>query len=348
MSNASPMTPGSPDAPEIWIGVCTFRRPELEITLNSLARIDRAGTAVGVGVGVVIADNDSTPSAQPLVERIAATFPMPLIYLHAPERNISIARNALLDHARRARARLLLSIDDDQWVGPDWLDQMLKPWREGQDGAPESRIGAVLGPVHGVYQPGTPDWMERGRLHDTVPVRRRDGAIVSGYTGNTLLDLADPALSDLRFDVARGRSGGEDTAFFSAYLRAGGRIAFAPDATAEETVPADRASLRWLLRRRYRMGQTHASLIARNRSRTGRLGQAGIAAAKAAACGGMALLGAGRPAWRNRQLMRAALHIGAGAYLAGAPRIELYGTPPVCAGSVQPDGQGGPKGPKGT
>jgi succinoglycan biosynthesis protein ExoM len=170
--------------------------------------------------------------------------------------------------------------------------------------------------------------MDRARAHDTLPVFGKDGTVRSGYTCNTLIDLADPAARGLRFDLSRGRSGGEDSAFFADFLAAGGRIGFAPDAVVHEDVPPGRARLAWLLRRRYRMGQTHASLIARGRSRGERLGAAGVAAAKAMACGGLALLGAARPAWRNRQIMRAALHVGAAAHLGGAPQIEIYGTAP--------------------
>ena len=143
------------------------------------------------------------------------------------------------------------------------------------------------------------------------------------------------------FDPARGRSGGEDSAFFADFLGAGGRIAFAEDAVVHEVVPPERARLAWLLRRRYRMGQTHASLIARDRSRAGRMRAAGLAAAKALACGGMALLGAARPAWRNRQIMRAALHVGAAARLGGARQIEIYGTAPGRSDSALRPGPGG-------
>ena len=340
-------TPMHGQDPELLIGICTFRRPELARALESLARL----RSCGMTVGIAIADNDTTPSAQALVARIAASHPLPITYLHAPERNISIARNALLDHARATGARLHVSFDDDQTAEPEWLEQTVQTWREGQRD-PAGPFGVVLGPVRAMYQPGSPRWLERGGLHDTLPVTDRKGTIISGYTGNTLFDMADPALQGLRFDVARGRTGGEDTAFFSDYLAAGGRIAFAPGAVVHEVVPQDRASLKWLLKRRYRMGQTHASLVARGRSRAGRLRAAGIAAAKAAACGGMALVGAGDPVRRNRQLMRAALHVGAGAYLAGAPRIELYGTAPegakpaasIAADGIGPNGMG----PKGT
>ena len=74
---------------------------------------------------------------------------------------------------------------------------------------------------------------------------------------------------------------------------------------------------------------------------TGRMGAAGLAAAKALACGGLALLGVARPAWRNRQIMRAALHVGAAAHLGGARQIEIYGTAPGRSDSALRPGPGG-------
>ena len=50
-----------------------------------------------------------------------------------------------------------------------------------------------------------------------------------------------------------------------------------------------------------------------------------------------ALMGLARPDWRNRQIMRAALHAGAVARLVGARRIELYGTAHVASGPGRPD-----------
>lgn len=307
---------------KVLIGICTFRRPEMAATLASLEGLEPCG----LPVSIAIADNDATPSARGRVEGIAAAHPLPVTYLHAPEANISIARNALLDHAHATGARLLVYLDDDETVEPAWLSHLVAAWWEGQQAMP--KVGAVLGPVSAHYSSGVPGWMNQARAHDTLPVFGKSGQITSGYSGNTLIDLADPAARGLRFDPARGRSGGEDSAFFAHFLSAGGRIAFAPDAVVHESVPDDRARLVWLLRRRYRMGQTHASLIARDLSRAGRLGAAGLAAAKALACGGLALLGVARPAWRNRQIMRAALHVGAAAHLGGAPKIEIYGTAP--------------------
>jgi succinoglycan biosynthesis protein ExoM len=314
---------------KVLIGICTFRRAELVATLASLEGL----TPCGLPFAVAIADNDAQPSARNLVEITAAANSLPVTYLHAPQANISIARNALLDHARITGARLLVYLDDDETVEQNWLLHLVQAWKD-------TGAGAVLGPVSAHYQPAAPQWMDHARAHDTLPVFDKNGTVTSGYTCNVLVDLVDPAAEHLRFNPLRGRSGGEDSAFFAEFIANGGRIAFAPKAMVHETVPADRARLVWLLRRRYRMGQTHASLIAQGSPRAGRIRAAGVAIAKAVVCSGLAIIGATCPAWRNRQLMRAALHVGAVAYLGGARQIEIYGTAPDRSDT---DARSGPK-----
>ncbi|MFC0201996.1 glycosyltransferase family A protein [Paracoccus rhizosphaerae] len=306
----------------ILIGICTFRRPELADTLASLCDLQPCGMEVRVAV----ADNDDAPSARELVAGTARDHALPIDYLHAPAGNISIARNALLDHAEALGARLFIYLDDDQTARPEWLRELVTAWRADP-------AGAVLGPVNAAYPPQAPAWMVRARAHDNRPVIGADGRIRAGYTGNNMIDMADPAWRGLRFDPQRGRTGGEDTAWFSDFLAAGGRIAFAPLAIIDEAVPLARAKLPWLLRRRYRMGQTHASIVARGRGPAGRALAAALAAAKAVACCAMAAARAADPARRNPQLMRAALHAGATLHLAGARPVEQYGTLPGLPGS---------------
>ncbi len=310
------------DAPgstcDIAIGICTFRRPHLTTTLQSL------GAVGGARVAVFVADNDDTPPTDPasttlsLIE--AAACPVPLICLHAPARNISIARNAVLVAAKAAGARYLAFLDDDETVGAGWLDHLLGVMAE-------TGAAAVLGPVEARYQPGAPAWMQTGAVHDTHPVTDNTGTILSGYTCNVLIDLHHLSTQRLMFDLARGRTGGEDTAFFHAMRKAGGSIAYAPQALAREDVPADRATLRWLLRRRYRMGQTHGSLIVARQNRAARVGTAAIAGAKVLACLGLAIRHVANDLARNRALMRAALHVGTVSAAFGRAGIELYGTP---------------------
>ncbi|WP_411034217.1 glycosyltransferase [Shinella sp. BYT-45] len=293
------------------IAVCTFRREALAETLASLARLI---VPPGVRLRVVVADNDAEPSARAGVEAARPFLSMEVIYVHCPAGNISIARNACLDEAD---ADFVAFVDDDETVEPQWLDRLLAE-AQAQD------ADVVLGPVRALYRPDAPAWMRQGDFHATRPVWV-NGEIRTGYTCNVLMRLAAPALAGRRFDLALGRSGGEDTAFFDQVHRAGGRIAFAEDAWVNEPVPSSRASFSWLAQRRLRMGQTHGRLLAERHEGAARAGAAALAAAKCAAC----LAGAGAlaflPVRRNRFLLRGLLHAGAVGGLFGARAIEPYG-----------------------
>ncbi|RVC59295.1 glycosyltransferase family 2 protein, partial [Mesorhizobium sp. M4B.F.Ca.ET.088.02.2.1] len=225
----------------IDICVCTFRRPELADTLRSIAAMDRPAR---FEIGVVVADNDDQPSAQPLVKALAQELKLPIRYRHAPARNISIARNACLD---ASVSDLVAFIDDDETASVRWLAELVAT-------AAASGATAVLGPVRARYGSDAPAWMRKGDFHSTLPVWVR-GEIRTGYTCNVLLRTSEASLRGRRFSLARGQTGGEDTEFFDTMVRDGGRIAFAPDALVEEVVPHARAAFDWLRRRRFRFGQ---------------------------------------------------------------------------------------------
>jgi succinoglycan biosynthesis protein ExoM len=293
------------------IAVCTFRREALGETLASLARLT---SPEGVRLRVIVADNDVEPSARDRVEAMRDRLPMEVVYVHCPAGNISIARNACLDHAS---GDFVAFVDDDETVEPQWLVRLL-------DEAEATGADVVLGPVRAVYGPGAPGWMRRGDFHSTRPVWVK-GEIRTGYTCNVLMRLAAPSIAGRRFDLALGRSGGEDTAFFGAVHRAGGRIAFAAEAWVEEPVPAARARFAWLAERRLRMGQTHGTMLAGGRETSGRLAAAGLAAAKCAVCVAGAAACVLFPVRRNRFALRALLHAGVVGGLFGARAIEPYG-----------------------
>lgn len=289
------------------ICICTFRRAFLAETLKSVAGLD----AQGLTIRVVVSDNDETPSAQGLVERVAVDFPFPVTYLHSPAANISIARNACLD---AATAEFVAFVDDDEIVSPGWLRALL-------DTAEASKAGVVLGPVRAIYGQSAPRWLVEGDFHSTGPVLV-DGAIRTGYTCNVLMRWQAP-LSGLRFDLALGKSGGEDTDFFYRYSDTGGKIAFAGDAWVEEPVPANRAAMNWLLSRRLRSGQTHGMRL-RGTAGLG-IGAASIAASKALYCLAMAAATAYSPTRWRKNLLRGVLHLGVIGGLYGAAQPALYG-----------------------
>jgi succinoglycan biosynthesis protein ExoM len=278
----------------IDVCICTFRRMHVVKTLASLAEIELPFHSV---MRVIVADNDDEPSAQVTVAQAAEQFGLNLHYIHAPARNISIARNACLD---AATADLVAFIDDDELVTRGWLVALTTRQRE-------LNAPIVLGPVQAVYGQGCKAWLIEGDFHSTKPVWVRN-RIITGYAGNVLMVRNTPALASLRFRLDLGVSGGEDSDFFSRAHHAGAMIDYAPEALVYEPVPAERANLPWLLKRRYRFGQTHAMML-REANRGGHSDQI-KAALKAIYSYAMVGLTCLHPVKRRFWRMRAMFHRG--------------------------------------
>lgn len=292
------------------ICVCTFQRDSVVTTIASLMK---CAMPDDVEVGITIIDNDDGPSARQRVLAAAKLGDYPVRYLHRAGRNISIARNAALD---ASRARFVAFIDDDAVAAPDWI---LALWHH------QKRTGAeiVIGPVLSVYDENAPTWMQTADVHSVGPVWE-DDEIRTGYTCNVLIDRESQAIRDLRFDVALGRSGGEDTDYFGAVHAGGGRISFAADAIVEEPVTPARLAFSWLALRRYRMGQTHAHVLI-NRQGQNRLKAMPVAAAKLGYCLLVAILTLPSRRLRNTSILRGCLHAGVLAGLSGQATVSIYG-----------------------
>ncbi len=296
----------------IDVGICTYRRPELRETLKSLFDLQ---VPAGALLRLIVADNDAEPSAFALVEELRPVSPFPIHYVHCPQSNISIARNACLTECE---ADYLAFIDDDETASRRWLSELFSTLMlAGAD--------VVLGPVRAIYDGQSAGWMRDGDFHSTQPVWV-NGEIRTGYTCNVLLDMRSPAVAGRRFALALGQSGGEDTHFFTEVTDAGGRIEYSRNAVVEERVPARRASFFWLAKRRFRSGQTHGRILASKSVGIGRIRQAGLAALKCGYCAAITAATFFAPVTRNRYALRAALHAGAVSGSLGMREIRQYGT----------------------
>ncbi len=293
----------------IAICICTYRRAHVADTIRSLKLLALKPEWT---LHLIVADNDDEPSARPTVEAAAHEAGLPLTYLHAPARNISIARNACL---KEAQSDLLAFIDDDELVTRDWLAAMIQTLEA-------TYADAVLGPVNAIYDANAPQWLRNGDFHSTRPVIN-DGFIATGYAGNVLIRGQSAALKGLCFREELGQSGGEDTAFFSAMVKAGGTIAYASNAVATEIVPADKATLRWLLKRRFRSGQTHGTLLMEQGQ--GTASHLVKAYLKAVFCACIALLCIIDSTRFRFWVLRGAMHAGVMSRLLGKRELQLYG-----------------------
>lgn len=252
--------------------ICTFRRLSLEQTLQS---IERQKMPQYLRARIIVADNDETSSAEDRVSAVSADMKTPVLYIHAPARNISIARNACLD---AATGEFVAFIDDDEVAGDEWLSTLYRFAAEGG-------FDAAFGPALAVYGSAAPEWIRAYDYHSNKPVRRF-GQVETGHTCNAILRWRGGPFTRERFRLEKGQSGGEDTEFFFRLHRAGARFGICDAAQVFEAVDPARLNFRWLRKRKFRAGQSYG-----RHSSAAPLAAAALAAssfAKAASCGMMA------------------------------------------------------------
>jgi succinoglycan biosynthesis protein ExoM len=299
------------DESGVTVCVCTFRRASVLSTLQSVARqIMPAGTRSKI----LVIDNDFSRAAEPVISNYCTASGIDFSYFHAPGQNISIARNAGL---AACRTRWMAFIDDDEAASPQWLDRLLAGRGDG--------IVAVFGPCLAIYGDDTPKWIRVGDYHSNRISTRR-GFIDTGYSSNVLIDMDFVRQQKLTFDEELGRTGGEDTFFFHAMYRRGGRLAYAQDAIVYDPVPSSRTTTRWIATRRYRAGQTFAKLqqqYARNKYRNIPL----MAPLKITFCIAIGTLLCPRPSRAIWWLSRATFHLGMLAYWTNGKIHEEYSVP---------------------
>ena len=227
-------------APEVVVGVATFRRPAaLARLLPELVAQVEAYAGRG---SVVVVDNDPQSGAR---DQLAAWAERGVRYVHEPRPGIAAARNRALSSA--GTAALLLFVDDDGLPTPGWLDRMVAAWQRW-------RPAAVSGPAVPRFEQGEPDaWLAGSGVF--VRTVRPTGAKVGGAsTANLLLDLGWLRDHDLAFDEAFGLTGGSDTMLTHALVAAGGEIRWCDEAEVLDFHSVDRLSRAWVRRRSYRTG----------------------------------------------------------------------------------------------
>lgn len=291
---------------QIDILMCTFRRPAVVDALRSL---DAQTRPTGVSLRIIVADNDEAPSAKDIVETVAATLQTEVSYVHAPARNISIARNACLN---AATGDWVAFIDDDETAPANWISNLL---------AQAESADAVFGPAIAQYGADAPAWMEAHNVHSNIPERRGD-TVETGHTCNALLRWQGTAWQDQRFDLSRGKTGGEDTEFFFRLRGLGARFTIAEDAIVTEDVAPARLNTRWVLQRKYRMGQSYASAATSAAARA-KLGVLALGKIVVCALAGFATI------WSEEKrmfwLMRGAMHVGVISGCLSLKQPEIYG-----------------------
>jgi glycosyltransferase involved in cell wall biosynthesis len=257
----------------ITVCVCTFKRPALLESLLAALSVQRCEDKFSFDV--VVVDNDSARSAEAVVGQAAGRYPIQVSYDCEMERNISLTRNRAI---RNATGNLIAFIDDDEHPQTDWLLRLHEVFAAyPSDG--------VLAPVIPEFPPAAPAWLRKAGVFS----RRRlaTGARIAegdGRTGNVLLRRKLFTDDGCWFDPAYGRTGGEDSDFFHRQFEKGGVFVWCDEAAVTETVPPDRWTATFHVKRLLRAGTTDGELM-----RSGKLAADGLIARNAVILLGCAL-----------------------------------------------------------
>jgi len=231
----------------LLVSICTYKRIELlRILLDSLLV---AKELTEMKISFVVVDNDLTQSAKKLCNKYCATNE--LVYISEPQRNISVVRNVGLNYASQQKFDYILFLDDDEFVCNAYFMHLQKIL---DISAPD----IVIGPVITLYHPNTPSWITTSKAFERG--RRDTGTIVkTGNTGNALVKVN--AISDIGlFNLEYGHSGGEDSDFFYRCQGQGLSMLWCDEAEVYEYLEVERCSLKYLITRARRGGQTYSKI----------------------------------------------------------------------------------------
>jgi succinoglycan biosynthesis protein ExoM len=227
----------------VTIGVTTYFRPAgLGRLLESLSELD-IPEDLHLAVDVLVVDNDENASAKPVVEDSRKWLPFRLRYEVEKRRGIAHARNAVVRNA--GDSDLLVFVDDDEFVSPTWLALMVRAQRT-------FNAEVIVAPVIPVFPPATPAWIIEGQKQLYHYPRYKTGdRLTYGHTGNVLFTRSVIDELQTLFDERFGLTGSEDTMLFMQLVERGTRMYWCDEAEVFETVPPERATFRWIVKRAY-------------------------------------------------------------------------------------------------
>jgi glucosyl-dolichyl phosphate glucuronosyltransferase len=230
------------------------RAGELRGTLASLARIRSADAWE-----LVVVDNNCTDDTPAVVRAAAVTFPVPLKYVFEKVPGRCAAMNAGFGHAA---ADIIVTIDDDVRVAPDYLDQV---------GRAFATLGCdyIGGRVHPMWRGERPSWLPAHRTRHWAVIALLDEG-PEPFEWEAVLPIgANMAFTRRAFertgpwnnDVGRkaGTLLGQEVREWCIRARnAGVRGCYAPDVFVQHVIHADRLNKRYFRRWFYWRGVSRA------------------------------------------------------------------------------------------
>jgi succinoglycan biosynthesis protein ExoM len=230
----------------LHLAICipTFRNPAgLRALLESI-KGQQFHKAVQPEIEIFIVDNDPEGSGKQVAETFERELPFVLHYAIEEKRGIPFVRNRLVELA--SHADFIAFIDDDEEATSHWLDELLFIQTRFQ-------TQVVTGSVLARFETEPPNWAVAGKFYESSrwPTGSKKDIF---FTNNLLIKSALIAQFAKPFEEAMALSGGTDTLLSMRVAEMGISAVWADEAVVYESIPANRATLRWYFQRRYRIG----------------------------------------------------------------------------------------------
>ncbi len=223
----------------ISVCICTFKRPQM--LSNLLSKLQDQVTEDRFTYSAVVVDNDANKTALDTVTDWKNKSSIQIDYFCEPEQNIALARNKAVANAK---GNFIAFIDDDEFPDKNWLINLFKTLNQYQ-------CAGVLGPVKPYFETAPPEWIIKGKIceRESFPT----GTILKNEedtrTGNVLFDGNIFINQSCPFHRVFGKTGGEDTDFFSRMISKDLLFIWCDEACVYEIVPPDRFTKKYHLKR---------------------------------------------------------------------------------------------------
>jgi len=247
---------GEMKMPKIIISaiICTYNRSTiLKGAIESLTK----QTADKEIFEIIIVDNRSTDDTKKIVDQFEEI--QNLRYIFEPNQGLSHARNR---GYQEAKGEYIAYIDDDARAGKEWINRI--HWII-QNVEPLPLI--IGGPIYPFYLSEKPDWfLDEYEIHswgDEACFLKQN----EYFYGSNMIFLKKVLEEFNGFDTEHGVRGeqlnlGEETVLFDKIWKKSGKekiFYYSPDLIVYHLVPPERMNIRYILKRRFMVGQSSLS-----------------------------------------------------------------------------------------
>ena len=194
---------------------------------------------------LLVIDNNSTDDTRDAISSFATALPTPRRVAEMRQ-GLDFGRNRAIEEAK---GDLIVLVDDDVIVEPDWLSQLVAPFSSES----AHKIGVVGGEVVPVFPDGLPGWLEGS--HRPLGFRSDPGPLPAGQAPMGA-NFAFPKWAFVRFGMFDTRLdrqgarlfGGGDSEMIRRLRAVGLEVWFVPGAKVLHQMPAERLTLGYSLR----------------------------------------------------------------------------------------------------